>query len=561
MTGATPLLWMAVVVPMLAAVVALALGGRAGERIHLVLLPAGLAIAVGIAVQAARSEVPLHYHLGGWAPPLGVALRADWASAAMLLVTAAVMCAVGLYARGPLGTPKGVGEARAPYAFWVLLPGVWAGLNAVFLCADLFSGYVALELLTFGAVPLVCLDGRGETLDAALRYLLFALLGSMLYLVGTALLYGTYGTLDIGLLSRHLRGEPALWIAIALMTTGLLAKTALFPLHLWLPPAHAGAPAPASAVLSALVVKAPFFLVVRLWLDVLRGGAGTPAAGLLAALGAAAILFGNVLALRQARLKLMIAYSTIAQLGYLFLIFPLAASPAALTGGVLQAINHALAKAAMFLAAGLLAERLGHDRVAGLGGAGRAHPVPVLAFALAGVALVGLPPSGAFLAKWFLVSAAAQTGQSWLSRVTDVGALLTSAYVFLVLARAFATPVEPLVARTPPARHRDGAALALAVLAALLGLAPLAAPGSASGVSQVDLGKALAYAVSVAALWPVAAGAALAFALSRRTADPPARGVLLALDRSLRQWPVAGISLAAVALSLGAAFLLRDARW
>jgi formate hydrogenlyase subunit 3/multisubunit Na+/H+ antiporter MnhD subunit len=552
---------MAVVVPMLAAVVALVLGGRSGERIHRVLLPVGLAIAAGIAVQTARSEAPLHYHLGGWAPPLGVALRADWASAAMLLVTAVVMCAVGLYARGPLGTPKGVDEARAPYAFWVLLPGVWAGLNAVFLCADLFSGYVALELLTFGAVPLVCLDGRGETLDAALRYLLFALLGSMLYLVGTALLYGTYGTLDIGLLSRHLRGEPALWIAIALMTTGLLAKTALFPLHLWLPPAHAGAPAPASAVLSALVVKGPFFLVVRLWLDVLRGGAGLPAAGLLAALGAAAILFGNALALRQARLKLMIAYSTVAQLGYLFLIFPLAASPAALTGGVLQAINHALAKAAMFLAAGLLAERLGHDRVAGLGGAGRALPIPVLAFALAGVALVGLPPSGAFLAKWLLVSAAAQTGQGWLSWVTDVGALLTSAYVFVVLARAFATPVEPLVPRTPPARHRDAAALALAVLAVLLGLAPLAAPGSASGVSQVDLGKALAYAVSVAALWPVAAGAALAFTLSRRTADPSGRGVLLALDRSLRQWPVAGVSLAAVALSLGAAFLLRDARW
>ena len=111
------------------------------------------------------------------------------------------------------------------------------------------------------------------------------------------------------------------------MTVGLLAKTALFPLHLWLPPAHAGAPAPASAVLSALVVKGSFILVVRLWFDVMPGVLSHAAAQVLAALGAAAILFGSVLALRQARLKMLVAYSTVAQLGYLFLMFPLAASP------------------------------------------------------------------------------------------------------------------------------------------------------------------------------------------------------------------------------------------
>ena len=111
------------------------------------------------------------------------------------------------------------------------------------------------------------------------------------------------------------------------MTVGLLAKTALFPLHLWLPPAHAGAPAPASAVLSALVVKGSFILVVRIWFDVMPGVLSHAAAQILAALGAAAIVVGSVLALRQARLKMLIAYSTVAQLGYLFLMFPLAAGP------------------------------------------------------------------------------------------------------------------------------------------------------------------------------------------------------------------------------------------
>ena len=138
------------------------------------------------------------------------------------------------------------------------------------------------------------------------------------------LLYGTYGTLDIVLLSHRVHAEPATLVAAALMTVGLLAKTALFPLHLWLPPAHAGAPAAASAVLSALVVKGSFFIVVRLWFDVMPALPGFTAAQLLAALGAAAIVFGSVVALRQERLKLLIAYSTLAQIGYLFLMFALA---------------------------------------------------------------------------------------------------------------------------------------------------------------------------------------------------------------------------------------------
>ena len=225
-------------------------------------------------------------------------------------------------------------EARAPLVFWTLLMAVWGALNIVFLGSDLFNLFVALELLTFGAVPLVCLDGRAETLAAALRYLLFALLGSVLYLLGTALLYGAYGTLDIVLLSGRVRPEPATWVAAALMTVGLLAKTALFPLHLWLPPAHAGAPAPASAVLSSLVVKASFFLIVRLWFDVMPGLPSEAAGQLLGTLGAAAIVFGSVLALRQARLKLLIAYSTVAQIGYLFLLFPLVSAPRPRCGAV-----------------------------------------------------------------------------------------------------------------------------------------------------------------------------------------------------------------------------------
>ncbi|WP_281022631.1 complex I subunit 5 family protein, partial [Rhodoplanes roseus] len=375
--GGGALLVLSIVVPVAAALLGFVAGGRRAEWIALAALPVGLAIAVAIAAGVPADGGLIHL-LGGWTPPLGVALRADGASALMLVLAAGVVSAVGVYARADFSTAAGAEEERAPFGFWILLLGVWTGLNTVFLAGDLFTLYVALEILTFAAVPLVCLNGRGETLQAALRYLLFALLGSVLYLAGTVLLYGAYGTLDVLLLSGRVTARPVALVAGALMTVGLLAKTALVPLHLWLPPAHAGAPPAGSALLSALVVKGSFFILVRLWFDVMPGLQTVVATQMLSALGAGAILLGSVLALRQERLKLLIAYSTLAQIGYLFLMFGLAYDSGsasmhkgdALAGGLIQAMSHATAKAAMFMAAGSIYVVYGHDRIADLAGAG-----------------------------------------------------------------------------------------------------------------------------------------------------------------------------------------------
>jgi multicomponent Na+:H+ antiporter subunit D len=291
------------------------------------------------------------------------------------------------------------------------------------------------------------------------------------------LFYGAYGTLDIALLAMRINSQPVVWAAVALTTAGMLAKTALFPLHLWLPPAHAGAPAAASALLSALVIKGSWFVVVRLWVDVLACIVGGPFAQVLAGLGAMAIVVGNVVALRQVRLKLLIAYSTVAQIGYLFLIFPLAVgqngSAQAVTGGLLQAVSHASAKAAMFLAAGLIYNTLGHDRTADLRGVGQALPMTVTSFALAGATLVGLPPSGGFLAKWLLLSAALSTGQWWWALVMLLGGLLTSIYVFMVVVRAMEPAAPDWSPKTRVPRYQEVAVLGLAMCSFLLGLAVL----------------------------------------------------------------------------------------
>ncbi len=474
------LLVLAIVLPVSGVLLTLVLGGRRAERVVLMLMPAGLGVALAIAIGVWRTHNVLQYFVGSWDPPLGVAFRADGLSAAMLLATALLVCGIGLFARGQFASPN-QGETRAPLVFWTLLLAVWGALNAVFIGGDLFNLYVALELLTFAAVPLVSLDGRAETIAAALRYLLFALFGSILYLLAAVLFYGAYGTLDIVLLAGRIRAEPAAWAAISLMTAGLLAKAALYPFHLWLPPAHAGAPAPASAILSGLVVKAPFFLVIRLWFDIMPGMPQPAAAQVLGILGGAAILVGSIVALRQVRLKLLIAYSTVAQIGYLFLMFPLAVKPEtghpwstfAWTGGVLQAISHAFAKAAMFMAAGIIAEALGHDRIRGLAGIGRALPITVFAFALGGVSLMGLPPSGGFIAKAMLLTAAVAEGQWWWAVIVLIGGLLAGGYVFLVLARALADPVEPLRLLTTIPASRQAVVVALALCAVLLGFVPL----------------------------------------------------------------------------------------
>ncbi|WP_426608775.1 complex I subunit 5 family protein [Bradyrhizobium sp. McL0616] len=572
-TSAGFLLVLSIVVPVAGVLLAFTLGDRYVRQVAFTVIPVGLAIAAAVLLALPRSDGLLIYLLGAWPPPLGVALRADGLSAVMLATTAIVICAVAVFAATDF-RPAAM-NGRAPFAFWILLLAIWGALNTIFVGGDLFTLYVALELLTFAAVPLVSLEGRAETLQAALRYLLFALLGSVLYLLGTALLYGLYGTLDIVLLSRRVFAEPGALIAAALMTTGLLAKTALFPLHLWLPPAHAGAPAPASAILSGLVVKGSFFILLRLWFNVLPGLPGFAAAQLLAALGAGAIVVGSVVALRQERLKLLIAYSTLAQIGYLFLMFPLAFNASgqlengpALAGGLLQAISHATAKAAMFLAVGSIYAGLGHDRITGLGGVARALPLSVLAFALGGAALMGIQPSGASLAKELLLQETTRTGQWWWALVLQAGGMFTSAYVVLVLAHALGPSDRPIALTGPTPRSRDMAALALALCSLLLGLLPwepyLPIPSpAASKLFGIDgLVKLLLPVLGGATLaillspWPHPLASSAAWKTLMSVVAPLRRSCLVLgslfeeADDVLRQWSAAGISLLLVALLL-----------
>jgi len=470
-----PLPWL-IVLPLAWGTLAFLLGPGRGGRLAIAAIALQLMLALQLAGQLLGNGARVHA-VGGWGAPLGIDLMADGLAAVMLLLTQAVALPLAVFARGYFAaSPKG------RELFWPLTGFLLAALNALFLSADLFNIYVTLELLGLAAVGLVAIAGGRQPVTAAMRYLLATLLGSGAYLLGVALIYGTYGSVSLAVLTPLVTGDAplAVTLATALMLAGLLLKTALFPFHFWLPPAHGGAPAPVSALLSALVIKATFYLVLRLWLELFAPLTTVAAAQLLGILGVAAILWGSVLALTQSRLKMLVAYSTVAQVGYLFLLFPLATlvppgvADSAVQGGVMQAVAHGLAKAAMFAAAGSMIVATGRDDIGHLGGVGARLPLTLFSFGLAGVTLMGLPPSAGFSAKWLLLTAALESGQWGWVAVMIVGGLLTAAYVFKVLRRAFLPMAAgDRVTRVP--RTLEFSAFALALASILLGLfgAPL----------------------------------------------------------------------------------------
>ncbi len=469
-----------IMLPFLSGVLCFMAGRRIGTLIGVVTAFILTILTLNLGVSVFQSG-PSRYAIGGWSSPLGIDIHLDGLSVLMLGFTAIVGTCISMYAFGYFKDRKGLKkEKNKHYAkmgtyFWPLWFFAWGGLNVLFLSSDIFNIYVALEIVSFSAIALVALKGSVDALLSATRYFFLTLLGSLVYLFGVGFLYSAYGVLDLGLLETVIRPGMISTVAITLMTLGLIIKTALFPIHFWLPPAHANAPAPVSAILSGLVVMGSFYLLVRLWFETFTGVIMPVAGQLLGVLGAIAILGGALQALRQSRLKMMLAYSTVAQIGYMFLLFPLLAGNSigqgfAWGGGIYFSISHACAKAAAFMVAGSIMYALGHDRIKDFRGLAQRFPIGVFAFALAGMSLMGLPPSGGFIGKWMLLKAAMLTGQWWYALLIVAGSILAACYIFRVLEITLKAANPGEKALHIPLRMQLSS-LAMSFFAILLGLA------------------------------------------------------------------------------------------
>jgi multicomponent Na+:H+ antiporter subunit D len=404
---------------------------------------------------------------------------ADGLSAFVILMTAAVFAITTLFGRDYLAK-RAEHEALRLRRFWSTWFMLWAGLNTVFVAIHLLVIYLVFEFIGAAAIALIAFSDPDRR--ATHRYLTVASLGSGCFLIGVLLTYVAFGTLDIRALGEMEAKATDLTgaIAMGLLLAGMALKTAPFPLHFWLPPEHAGSPTPVSAVLSGVVVKASFVVLLRLWLIAFQHAPLATAGHLLGAMGCAAILWGSWQALLQRNLKMLVAHSTVGQVGYLFLVFPLTTG---ISGGLTavpwfdetwsgmsyQMLSHALSKASLFLCAGALAFRLGSDHMSVISGLSRRIPVLTVAMAASGLNLIGLPPSGGFVAKWMLLRAVIGSGQWWWLPAMVVGGFLTAAYVFLILHLAFARQTPPEVKERAASPVMEYSALLLALLAVAIG--------------------------------------------------------------------------------------------
>ena len=333
-------------------------GGR-----WVIALSLGALLAAIMALQVVLDHGERSLFIGGWEAGLAIRFRLTPLAALLLVFTAGLHLLVALYAAR-------IAHATGKADYWPLSCLLHAALAALWLSADLFNLYVTLELLSLVAVALVSLAGR-KAWKPALNYLLLSLAGSLAYLLGVALLYGRYGLLDLALLARLSEADGATHLALLLMSVGLMLKAALWPLHLWLPPAHAAAPTAVSALLSALVVKGPLYILWLIWSEIAPAEFGRDAGLLFGTAGVLALVAGGWSALRAPRLKTLVAYSTVAQLGYALLALGLLLhlpEPRLHAALWLFVLAHGLAKVSMFLAAGELQTILGSKRVKGMKG-------------------------------------------------------------------------------------------------------------------------------------------------------------------------------------------------
>jgi multicomponent Na+:H+ antiporter subunit D len=450
-----------------------------------------LAAYVGLAF-ALIFEVHAHgrltYALAGWPAPVGIELAVDMLGAFVLVVVACIAALVAVTAG--YAVRKETPGKEVPFFAMVLV--LLTGLTGMAVTGDLFNLYVFFEVSSLGCYALMALGDRKAPV-AAFRYLVQGTLGASLYLIGLGFVYVLTGTLNMADAAERLSEQthnPAYRTALALMVSGVGLKMALFPLHLWLPDAYTHASSTATALVAPVVTKVSAYVLIRLLFTVFEPAVVLSDLGLgstVAWMSAAGIVVGSVMAIPQKDAKRMLAYSSVAQIGYIGLGIGLG-SPLALVGAMLHVLNHAVMKSCLFLAVGGVAIRTGARRIKDYAGLGRVMPWTFAAFALSALAMVGIPPTGGFFSKWYLILGAIE-GERWVLVVVLVGSsLLTAVYFFRVLEIVFAGSRQEDLAPSPGEGEAEGAPLPLVMTAptVLLAAANLALGlGSAWIVGEV----------------------------------------------------------------------------
>ncbi len=431
-----------IVIPLIGAPLCLLLGNRrVCWLLAMVISWAIFATSVALLDQVLSSGV-ISYHLGGWEPPWGIEYRIDEANAFMLLIIAAINLVILPFARQSVEAEIEPERGHLFYALYLLCQ---TGLMGIAITGDAFNAFVFLEISSLSTYALIALGKDRRALRAAFQYLIMGTIGATFYLIGVGLLYAMTGTLNMADLAARVPGVAetrTVEMALVFLTIGIGLKAAIFPLHLWLPNAYCYAPSVVTAFLAATATKVSIYLLLRIFFTIFGFDfalGAVPLIPLLSPFALAAILVASTVAIFQTDAKRLLAYSSVAQIGYMVLGIALV-STAGISATMVHLFNHALIKGALFLALGAVFLRLGSVKLDDMAGLATRMPWTMAAIVAGGMSLIGVPLTTGFVSKWVLVQATLEDGHWYFAVLVLFASLLALIYVWRIAEAAYFKP-------------------------------------------------------------------------------------------------------------------------
>ena len=398
-----------------------------------------ISIALLVQVLAPEQNGPIVYTMGGWVGPWGIVYVIDPLNALMLVLIAG-MGAVVMPSADRGITVEVTKRARRLFFSVALL--ALTGMLGIVITGDVFNLYVFLEISALSSYALIAMGSNRRALPAAFNYLVQGTVGATFIVIGIGLIYIMTGTLNMADLSVRLAGlrtSPPVQAAVAFILIGAAIKFALFPAHTWMPNAYAYAPSLVSAFFGATATKVSAYVLIR-FIFTIFGAAFVlqeMAVGwVLIVLGLAAAFTGSLVAIWQTDLKRMLAYSSVAQIGYIAAAIGIG-NHDSVVAAIIHVFNHGLMKGALFLVMACVILQHGQATLASFRGLGRRMPVTMACFVVAGLSMIGVPLTVGFISKWYLVLGSLEAGL-WPVAVLIVGSsLLSAVYVWRVVEAAY----------------------------------------------------------------------------------------------------------------------------
>lgn len=421
----------------------------------------------------ARTIFPLTYYFGGWVPPLGIGLFLDELGCFFIILVSFIFLAVVLVSHFQLELKI---DSQGISPFYSLLLLLLTGMLGFILAADIFNMFVFFEIFSLSSYALVATPKSLGALRASFKYLLMGTISMLFFLLGIALLYSLTGVLHIPLISQKLAGiahTQPVQVALVLVLIAFGIEAALFPLSTWLPQAHALAPSLVSALLSALVIKMGILGLIKVLYYIFGYPLKEALLLVFVVMAVLSVFLGAFFAFKENDIKLVLAHSSVSQIGYIVLGITLC-SYFSLVGGLFQILSHALAKAILFLCVGVILSQTGFRRLEDLKGIARQAPLLMGFFGIALASLASLPLTGGFVAKYYLCRGAVEKGEFWIAGAILLGGLLTIFYCLKIFSFLFIfAPVRKFNLKISPwvAAPIGG----LAAISLLLGIFPMLA--------------------------------------------------------------------------------------